>query len=86
MERDINGQHCESLVRKITTERERFVSAWQQGAGSRELNEIRENIKELNDLLWETTLQHANGNGFSRSGYGAQRDSQTRVTPLHKRP
>ena len=59
MERDINGQHSELLVRKITIERERFVSAWQQGAESSELNQIRENIRELNDLLWETTSQHA---------------------------
>lgn len=86
MERDINRQHSESLVRKITTERERFVSAWQHGAGSTELNEIRENIKELNDLLWETTLQHGNGNGVSRSGSGPQRDPQIRVTPVNNRP
>ena len=66
MERDVNGQNSEALVRKLTTERERFVSAWQRGAGSSELNEIRENIKELNDLLWESTLQHAKGNGLSR--------------------
>lgn len=59
MERDVNGQYSESLVRKITTERERFVFALQQGASGNELKKIRESIKELNDLLWETTLQHA---------------------------
>jgi hypothetical protein len=83
MERDINRQHSESLVRKITAERERFVSAWQQGARTPELNEIRENIKQLNDLLWETTLEH---DGSHRSGSGSQRDYRSRVAPLNNRP
>lgn len=54
MERDTNRHHADSLVREITEEREKFVSAWQQGARSPELNQIRQNIKQLNDLLWET--------------------------------
>ena len=74
MERDINRQHSDTLVSKITNERERFVSAWQRGAGSRELNEIRETIKELNDLLWETTLPDENKDQL-RSGASFQRDS-----------
>ena len=54
--------YSDSLVKKITAERERFIFAWQHGAASKELNEIREHIKELNDLLWETTLQNGKGN------------------------
>ena len=69
MERNVNTLNSEALVRKLTSERERFVSAWQQGAGSSELNEIRENIKELNDLLWETTSQHATVTDFSGTGF-----------------
>ena len=85
MERDSNRAHSESLVRKITNERERFVSAWQQGAASTELNEIRENIKELNDLLWETTLQEGHPDP-SRYGFGSHRDSYSRVTPRQNQP
>ena len=62
MERDINRHQLDSLIRKLTSEREKFVSAWQRGAGSKELNEIRENIKELDDLLWESTMQNDKGN------------------------
>jgi len=86
MERDINRQHSESLVRRITEERERFVSAWEQGAGTPELNHIRENIKQLNDLLWETTLQPATGSEASRSGDGSQRNTQDRAAPRYNRP
>ena len=57
MEREANRQQSDFLVRKITREREKFLTAWQQGAGSKELNEIRANIQELDDLLWETTVQ-----------------------------
>ena len=85
MERDSNRAHSESLVRKITNERERFVSAWQQGAGSSELNEIRENIKELNDMLWETTLQEGHRDP-SRYGFGSHRDSYSRVTHRQNQP
>jgi hypothetical protein len=53
MERDKSRQHADNLVRRITEERERFVSAWHRGAGSEELNQIRRNIKQLDDLLWE---------------------------------
>lgn len=56
MERDIKRQQGESLVRQITEERERFLSAWEQGARTPELNQIRENIKHLNDLLWANTI------------------------------
>jgi hypothetical protein len=66
MERDINRQQSDYLVRKITSEREKFVSAWEQGAGNKELNEIRANIKELNDLLWESTLQPGKGSQPSK--------------------
>jgi hypothetical protein len=55
MERNNYQEHTESLVRKITNEREKFVSAWQHGAKSGELNQIRENIQELNDLLWDAS-------------------------------
>lgn len=85
MERDSNRAHSESLVRKITNERERFVSAWQEGAGSIELNEIRENIKELNDLLWETTLQEGHPDP-SRYGFGSHRDSNNRGTHGRNQP
>jgi hypothetical protein len=66
MERDINRQQSDYLVRKIISEREKFVWAWQQGAGNKELNEIRANIKELDDLLWETTSQHGKGSQPSK--------------------
>lgn len=78
MERDINRQPSDSILRRITEERERFVSAWQRGARSPELNEIRESIQKLNDLLWDTTLQHANMHQPLRSGNGSQRDLQAR--------
>ena len=86
MERDINRQQSESLVRKITEERERFVSAWQQGARAAELNEIRRNIQQLNDQLWEASRYHSNNHVTFRPGNGSQRDSQTRVTPLSNYP
>ena len=85
MERDMNRAHSELLVRQITNEREKFVAAWQQGAGGTELNEIRENIKQMNDLLWEATLQQDNVDP-SRSAFGPQRDSQNRLTPSRNRP
>lgn len=86
MERDIYRQHSESLVRKIAEERERFVSAWQEGARTPELNRIRENIKQLNDLLWETTLKPANGREASRSGEGYHRNFQNEGVPRNNRP
>jgi hypothetical protein len=55
MERDNNRYHTETLVRKITDERERFVSAWEDGADSVQLNQIRQNIQQLNDLLWDAS-------------------------------
>lgn len=86
MERDINRQQSESIVRKLTEERERFVSAWQQGARSPELNHIRQNIQHLNDLLWEMTLQHNNSHETYRSGNGFQRDLQNRIAPSNRQP
>lgn len=66
MERDMNRQQSDHLVRKITSEREKFILAWQRGAGSEELNEIRANIKELDDLLWESTSQAGKENQPSK--------------------
>ena len=85
MERDINRHHAESLVRKITEERNRFVSAWQQGARTPELNQIRENIKQLDDLLWETTLP-ADGPQGTRIGNPSDRIFHDRMAPRNNRP
>ncbi|MGZ5133508.1 MAG: hypothetical protein ACXWCG_00095 [Flavitalea sp.] len=76
MERDINRQSAETLVRQITQERQRFLSAWEQGARSPELNQIRQHIKQLNELLWETTISHSNGSDVLRSGYLNHSDPQ----------
>jgi hypothetical protein len=86
MERDINRHQTEFLVRQITEERERFVVAWNQGAGFPELNQIRQNIKKLNDLLWETTIQYNNSSETYRSDYGYQRDPQNRQGPSGNKP
>ncbi len=85
MERDINRQHAESLVRKITEERERFVSAWEHGARTPELNQIRQNIKQLNDLLWETTLP-ADGPQGSRTSGTSGKILYDGVAPMNNRP
>jgi hypothetical protein len=58
MERDINRYHSDTLVRRIIEERERFVSAWHRGARSEELTKIRQNIQQLDDLLWEEATNH----------------------------
>jgi hypothetical protein len=58
MERDINRYHSDTLVRRIIEERERFVSAWHRGAGAEELTKIRQNIQQLDDLLWEEATNH----------------------------
>lgn len=86
MERDMNRHQSESLVRKLTEERERFVSAWQQGARSAELNQIRQSIKQLNDLLWATILQHNGTAETYRSNNGSLRDSQNRTGPGNMHP
>lgn len=86
MEVSINRNHAESLVRKITEEREKFLSAWHQGAGSPELNRIRENIQKLDDLLWETNLHHGDPGEIYRSGTGSSRDLENRLAGLDKRP
>lgn len=81
MERDNYRHSSESLVRKITEERERFVSAWQHGADSRELNEIRENIQQLNVLLWNASNEEdrlSSQRGMQRS----DRDFATRSGPI----
>ena len=80
MERDVNRHHTDSLVRELTEERERFVSAWQSGARTPELNRIRQNIQQLNDLLWSATVQGV------KSGSEAARDSQNRLRPSNYRP
>ena len=85
MERDTNRQHAESLVRRITEERERFVSAWQRGARTPELNEIRENIRELDNLLWETTLK-AGGPQSSMPGERSDRAFRDHVVLRNNRP
>jgi hypothetical protein len=71
MEQDNNRQHAETLVRKIVDERERFVSAWQQGADSGELTQIRQNIQHLDDLLWNASPS-SNGVAATR-GTGGRR-------------
>jgi hypothetical protein len=86
MERDINRQHAESLVRQINEERRRFVSAWEQGARSPELNQIRKNIKQLNELLWETTMPHSGSSEVSRSGYIHHSDPQNHTDRLNTMP
>ena len=86
MERDMNRHHSESLVRELREERERFVSAWQHGARSLELNQIRQNIKQLNDLLWEKTLQHNGVAETYRSGGDSERDLQNRTWPGNRQP
>ncbi|MBC7829541.1 MAG: hypothetical protein H7122_17485 [Chitinophagaceae bacterium] len=86
MERDTNRDHPESLVRRLTEERERFVSAWQQGARPAELTQIRQNIKQLNDLLWERTLQHNGVAEAYQSGDASQRDIQGRAGPANQKP
>ena len=80
MERDYNRQKPDSLVRKITEERERFVSAWQHGARTPELNQIRKNIQHLNDLLLDSTRQ------FGRSASESSRDLQNRQGPVNNHP
>jgi hypothetical protein len=69
MEREISRQHADNLVRRITEERERFVSAWHRGAGSEELNQIRKNIKQLDDLLWGETYDDRVPETFRSGGY-----------------
>jgi hypothetical protein len=80
MERDVNRHHSESLVRQLTEERERFVSAWQSGARTPELNKIRQNIQQLNDLLWQSTLRGVKPENES------MRDTQSRLRPTGNRP
>lgn len=86
MERDINRQHADSLVRQINEERQRFVSAWEQGARSPELNRIRQNIEQLNELLWETTLPHSDSSEVSRSAYMHRSDPQNKTERLNTIP
>ena len=86
MERDINRQQSESLVREIRQERERFVSAIERGASAPELNKIREYINHLNELLWESTLQKHTDHESSRPTGGFERDSQNRASPFNGRP
>ena len=76
MERDINRQQADSLVRQLTEERERFVSAWQQGAGTPELNQIRKNIQRLNDLLWDSGRNTISGS--LKTASESSRDFQNR--------
>jgi len=84
MERDINRQQAESIVRKITEERERFLSAWEQGARSGDLNQIRQKIQYLNDLLWEASAPGNELSEHSRAGgYHHDRESSSRTGPLN---
>ena len=86
MERDLNRQNAETLVRQITQERQKFMSAWEQGARSPELNQIRQNIKQLNELLWETTLPHSNGSEVLRPGYIHHTDPQNQSDRSNRKP
>ena len=86
MERDINRQNAESLVRQITQERQKFMSAWEQGARSPELNKIRQNIKQLNELLWDTTLLHSSSSDVLRTGYLDQGDPQNHTDRFNSKP
>ena len=86
MERDINRQNTESLVRQITQERQRFISAWEQGARSLELNKIRQNINQLNELLWETTLTHSGNPDLLRSGSLDRRDPKNHTDSATSKP
>jgi|GEM_PF-6349301 len=86
MERDINRQQAESLVREISQERERFLSAWEEGALSPELNQIRNNIKQLNELLWETSAQHTGSNDTNYRGDENPRDSHNQKSRNNNQP
>jgi hypothetical protein len=81
MERDNYRHSSESLVRKITEERDRFVSAWQHGADSTELNHIRENIQQLNDLLWNVSGEEDRFGNSQRGFQRSDRDFATRSGP-----
>lgn len=85
MERDSNRHHSESLVRQLTEERERFVSAWHHGAGGPELSQIRKNIQKLNDLLWDATRTNINTPG-RKSASESTRDSQNRQGNANHHP
>lgn len=86
MERDMKREHSESLVRQIAEERERFLSAWQQGARTPELNQIRENIRQLNDRLWDTTLGTANSPKGHETSETSERVLYDRPAPRNHRP
>ena len=85
MERNNDNYNTESLVRKLTEERERFVSAWQHGAGSTELNNIRQNIQQLNDLLWNASVAGDRFSQDQRPVRENERDFQTRTGPNRNR-
>lgn len=85
MERNNDNYNTESLVRKLTEERERFVSAWQHGAGSNELHNIRQNIQQLNDLLWDASVIGDRFSEGKRPARENERDFQTRTGPNRNR-
>lgn len=81
MERDNYNPHTDSLVRRITEERERFVSAWQHGAAPGELNQIRQSIQRLNELLWNASTNAERTAENSRGARENERNIHTRTGP-----